>query len=151
MYCSTRQLLVEVGIEGVAQAIADERKGQHRDGDHQGWEQPQMPVDPNIGVGFRDHLPPAWQRIVDTQAQEAQTGLGEDRAWHTQRHRDDQRRERIGQQMARGDPPGTSTPSACAAVTNSFSRNDNNWARVRRQISTHPIKPIASTTLNRLS
>src|SRR5262249_54871179 len=56
-----------------------------------------------VGERVGNHLAPGGERVVDAEAQEAEAGLGEDGGGDAEGHRDDERRQGVGEQVADGD------------------------------------------------
>src|SRR5215212_9060112 len=87
--------LLHPGIEGVAQAVAEEVEGEHRQGE--GDDRP----DQHVRVGahrldtLRDHQAPAGGRRFDTEAEEGEPRLIEDRAGDAERGGDDDRGQAV--------------------------------------------------------
>src|SRR5215204_5188928 len=96
--------LVLTRVHRVPQTVPDEGEAEHRQGDSQRREEPEIPVDANVLRAVGDHFTQTRRRLVDADAEEAQAGLGEDRGRDGQGDGDNQRRQRIGQQVADGDP-----------------------------------------------
>src|SRR6266850_5776867 len=91
-------------IERVAQPVADEVDRDHREED----EEPGEERDPRrlVHVGGRvvQHVAPRRRGWLDAQAEERERALGDDRATDTERTGDDDRRERVGEDVPEDDP-----------------------------------------------
>ncbi len=62
-----------------------------------------MPVDAHVGERAAHHLAPTGRGVVDAQAQKGEAGFGENGHGNAQGHGDDDGRDGIGHQVARGN------------------------------------------------
>src|SRR5882672_4937768 len=74
----SRSLLSCVRLERVAQAVADEAKAKHRQSNAQDWNQTNERRLLHVLCALGDHLPPAWDRVLNAEAKKAQSSLAED-------------------------------------------------------------------------
>jgi hypothetical protein len=91
------------GVEGVAEAVAEEGEGKHHQGDGDGREDDEAGEGEDGAVGLEDHRAPAGGSRVDTEADEAERGLCEDRARHAEGHDHDDRPEGVREEVAPHD------------------------------------------------
>ena len=126
------------GIDGVAQGVAEQVGGEH--GDHDG--EAGKDAGPGRGhqhrLGVEDHAAPGGSRRLDAEAEEGEPGLEQDHVTHAERRRDQQRTERVGQQVPEDNPPpparrapprpGRSSPPGAAAPR----RAPAGWCRTIR-------------------
>src|SRR5688572_18615852 len=91
-------------VERVAQAVTDEVDRDDREEDEEAGEE----RDPRRLVHIRrrvvEHVSPRWSRRLDPEAEERQRALRDDRRRDSECRRDDDRRERIRQDVAEDDP-----------------------------------------------
>src|SRR5215212_9805780 len=92
--------LVLARIHRVSQTVPDERETEHRQGDSQRREESEVPVNADVLRAVGDHFTQTWGRLVDADAEKAQSRLGEDRGRYGQGNGDDKRRHRIRQHVA---------------------------------------------------
>src|SRR5215211_1617347 len=76
-YASWRLILTR--IHRVSQTVPDEGETEHRQGDGQRRKESEIPVDADVLRAVGDHFTKTRRRLVDTDAEEAQAGLGKDR------------------------------------------------------------------------
>src|SRR5215208_6042917 len=90
-------------VEGVLQAVAEQVEGQHGGEKGQAGEEHVPPggVEDRGGVG--DHRAPARVRLLDADAEERQRRLEQDVGRDDQRAVHDQRRDQVGQDLAKHD------------------------------------------------
>src|SRR5579862_3766701 len=90
-------------VEGGAQAVADEVDREHDDHDHQAREHREPPL-LRIRLRVGDELAERRRRRLDAEAEERQGGLYEDRRRDRERPVDDDRTERVREDVAEHDP-----------------------------------------------
>src|SRR5262250_1324014 len=83
---SSCRVLFHFRIESVADAVAEEREGEHGDRDGDRREHAQMPVRADVLLAFTDHLSPRRGGWVDADPDERQRRLGEDGLRNAERH-----------------------------------------------------------------
>ena len=93
-------------IEGIAQAVAEERRREHGDGEGGGREHRHVPVKEHEIHADIDHLAPARGRRRNADAEEAEARLEHHRERDGEHEPDDDRRDRVGDQVAADDVPG---------------------------------------------
>ena len=103
-----------------------------------------MRCDIEIILGVVEEAAPARDVRRKAEAEERQRRLGDDRARDLDGAGDDDRAERIGQDMVH-DLAQSMAPSARAASTNSFSRSEKNCARTSRATGIQLKPPITAT------
>src|SRR6185503_2449529 len=91
-------------VQCVAQPVPHERERKHYDRDADGRQKHGPRVRREERETLVDHLSPRRRRRDDAHAKERKGRLAEDRAGNGEGGRDDERRERVGQQMLGHDP-----------------------------------------------
>src|SRR2546426_7638073 len=86
---------LESRIEGVAESVAEEIDGQHRDEYARAGVNRKPRLAPDVTLRVRQHVSPRRYRWVDAEAEERQRGLEDDAVAEAQGGRDDDRRERV--------------------------------------------------------
>src|SRR5690349_18670171 len=87
------------GVEGVAQAVAEEVEGQDGDEDGQAGRQHEPRVDLVPARGRAEHPAPRRRRRLDAHPEEGQGRLEEDVGRDQQRRVDEDRRDQVGQEL----------------------------------------------------
>src|SRR5690606_10743415 len=77
-----RRLAVQVRVEGVADAVAEEVEGEHGDEDRRAGRDRHPPGVLEKVLAEGEHLPPAWGRRLHAEAEEREGRLGEDGEGH---------------------------------------------------------------------
>src|SRR5436190_22445696 len=80
---------VQAGIDGVAEAVADEIEGNHRqENEHAGPEDPGMLIELDDVHGLVEHVSPGWGGVHDSQTENGKGRLAQDVAGNAQSSRD---------------------------------------------------------------
>src|SRR3990172_4152771 len=95
-----------LGIEGIAQPVPDEVEAEQRRGEEDGGEHQRPPGGLHRSRALADQHAPARVRLLHAEAEEADEGFGQDDVRHRQRDIDDDRPERVGDDVAAHDVEG---------------------------------------------
>ena len=92
-----------VGVEVVAESVAEEVEAEDGEGHGEGREEHQMRRVEEVGAGVVEHGAPAWRGGWDAEAEEGERGFGEDDSAHADGGLDEQRLHHVGQDVAEED------------------------------------------------
>src|SRR5438093_3162809 len=95
----------EAWVEDVAQAITEDVEGPHGEQDREPGKQRQPRLRADEVPTLADHHAPLRRRRLGTEADETEPGRRDDRRAHVETRLDEQRRDRVREEMAREDPP----------------------------------------------
>src|SRR3990170_5923078 len=96
-------------VKRVTQRIAEEIEAHQREEDEKSRQENLQRGDENIRRGVRQEISPARCRWLDAETEKAQRGFGANGCAGVKRRGDDERRERIGKQVAQHDAPARSS------------------------------------------
>src|SRR3990170_7243784 len=93
----TLLLSLQLGIERVAQTVAQEREADEGQRDRDGRERDEMGLGADVLLTLRDEAPPPRARRLDPDPDVREGRLREDRAWDPESDGDDDRSHPVGQ------------------------------------------------------
>src|SRR5215208_5006394 len=102
-------LVVGPGIEGLADAVAEEVEAEDGEEDRHPREEGHPPGRREVGLGLEEHRAPAWLPRLGPETEVRQSGLGDYRVAHSERSLDQDGRQRVRQDVAEHDPRVTRT------------------------------------------
>ena len=89
------------GVEGVAEAVADDVETKHCDEDEQAGGDDQIGALGEEGLGVGEHVAPARNGRFDAKTEEAERCFDQNQVADVNRQRDDDNRKQVGQDMRR--------------------------------------------------
>src|SRR6185436_16328292 len=95
-----RSALAEAGVEGLAQALAEEIEGENDDENRRARDQREPRRVEDEALAVREDVAPGRARGRHAEAEERQARLDQDRAGDAERGRDQDRADRVGQEVA---------------------------------------------------
>src|SRR5256884_7018804 len=87
-------------VEGVADGVAEDVRGEHGYEDRDAWKRNQESRPEKVALRVRQHVAPARCRWLDAEAQEVQRGLDQDDLADAQAGRDDQHWQHVGKEVS---------------------------------------------------
>ena len=156
--CSSASTLTALGlqrvpqswIELVSQAVSDEISPQDSEGQEQAWEECQPGRQVDVGLRLSHHVAPARYIGRDACAQEAETGLHQDRQREDVGPLNQQWSSHVGEDVDRKDAGSVGADGLCALYEVSF-RKLSTEPRVRRTTRGVSTTVRAMTTFARLA
>ena len=91
-------------VEQVAQAVTEQVEGERGQQDRDPGEGHEPPLGREVGLALRHHQPPLGRRVLGAEAEERQRRGGQDHPADVERDLDDERRDRVRQDVAEHDP-----------------------------------------------
>src|SRR4029077_14367254 len=95
--------LAQTGVEGVADPLAHQVVGEHRDQDRQARVEGEPPGDLDVVAPVVQYVAPGGVGRLDPEAEKRETGLGEDGRRDAEGHRHQDGRDRVGPDGTGGD------------------------------------------------
>src|SRR5882724_6668636 len=100
------EALAQARVERVANPLAEEVVGQHRDKDRDAGVGGEPPADLDRVLAFVQNVAPGRVRRLHAEPEKRETGLGEDRGRDAEGHRHEHGADRVGQDVAPDGPEG---------------------------------------------
>src|SRR6266542_38102 len=99
-------------VEDITQTVSEEVERPHREQDREAGEQREPRLGADEVPSFADHHAPFGRRRLRAESDEAQPRGRDDRRAHVEARLDEQRRDRVGQQVTRQNPRRRSTDAS---------------------------------------